>query len=180
MQTPAKTWRFSGRRAAAIGEAADSHKGQHWRSCRPSMPNSSRLRAVFAQKPCLFTPRKRAIPCSERSPPWAGQIRLPWRSGGRGAGSGSSASRSCMGSVPACQGNHRRNEGGNMNRSRSRSCETVTKDGQPCQAGVQVGSEFCFFHDPAKAADREAAQRAGGSLGKAKVLPHGRGRAKSG
>jgi hypothetical protein len=58
-----------------------------------------------------------------------------------------------------------------MNRNRSRSCKAATEDGQPCQAGVQAGSEFCFFHDPAKAAEREAAQRAGGSLGKAKVLP---------
>jgi len=58
-----------------------------------------------------------------------------------------------------------------MNRGRFRSCKAVTEDGQPCQAGVQAGSEFCFFHDPAKAKEREAAQRAGGSLGKAKVLP---------
>ena len=57
-----------------------------------------------------------------------------------------------------------------MNRGRSRSCKAVTEDGQPCQAGVQAGSEFCFFHDPAKAAAREAARRAGGSVGKTAVL----------
>ena len=58
-----------------------------------------------------------------------------------------------------------------MKPGRPRTCKAVTEDEKPCQASVQAGSEFCCFHDPAKAEEREAAQRAGGSLGKAKVLP---------
>jgi hypothetical protein len=47
----------------------------------------------------------------------------------------------------------------------------VRADGTRCRANTIAGSEFCFFHDPAKAREREDAQRAGGSMGKAKVLP---------
>jgi hypothetical protein len=39
-----------------------------------------------------------------------------------------------------------------------------------CRANVTAGSEFCFFHDPDRAADREAAQRAGGLRNKAVSL----------
>ena len=50
-------------------------------------------------------------------------------------------------------------------------CQHTKSDGQPCRARPLVGSDYCFFHDPAKAAEREAAQRAGGLRGKAAVLP---------
>lgn len=40
-----------------------------------------------------------------------------------------------------------------------------------CRANTIAGSEFCFFHDPAKETAREAARRAGGRVGKTAVLP---------
>jgi hypothetical protein len=50
-------------------------------------------------------------------------------------------------------------------------CKQTKEDGTPCQTNAMAGSDYCFFHDPAKAAEREAAQRAGGSVGKTAVLP---------
>jgi len=43
------------------------------------------------------------------------------------------------------------------------SCQAVKPDGSRCQAAALPGSGFCFFHDPALAAERRAAQSAGGS-----------------
>lgn len=51
------------------------------------------------------------------------------------------------------------------------SCKFRHPDGRPCQATPQAGSEYCFFHDPARATDRKAAQAKGGSQGKLTVLP---------
>jgi len=50
-------------------------------------------------------------------------------------------------------------------------CKQTKEDGTPCQTNAMAGSDYCFFHDPAKADEREAARRAGGSVGKTAVLP---------
>lgn len=52
-----------------------------------------------------------------------------------------------------------------------RQCRWVKADGTPCQANALLGSDYCFFHDPDKAGEREAAQRAGGRVGKVAALP---------
>ncbi len=43
------------------------------------------------------------------------------------------------------------------------SCQAVKPDGTRCQAAKLPGSDYCFFHDPSLAAERRAAQSAGGS-----------------
>ena len=50
-------------------------------------------------------------------------------------------------------------------------CKRVKADGNRCRANALSASEYCFFHDPSRAAERKAAQRAGGSVGKTAVLP---------
>jgi len=50
-------------------------------------------------------------------------------------------------------------------------CEHVKADGKHCRAWKLHGSDYCFFHDPAKAAERASARQAGGRKGKAAVLP---------
>jgi len=52
-----------------------------------------------------------------------------------------------------------------------KTCRHIKADGRPCDALRLHGSEYCFFHDPAKAAERAAAQRSGGQNGRAAVLP---------
>ena len=42
------------------------------------------------------------------------------------------------------------------------SCQHVKTDGQPCRAQAVAGSTLCFFHDPEKVSERDAARRAGG------------------
>jgi hypothetical protein len=53
---------------------------------------------------------------------------------------------------------------------KSRFCQWPKPDGGKCHARRIAGSEFCFFHDPKKSSEREAAQRAGGSKNKIAVL----------
>ena len=43
------------------------------------------------------------------------------------------------------------------------SCQAVKPDGTRCKAAALPGSDYCFFHDPSLAAERRAAQSAGGS-----------------
>jgi hypothetical protein len=50
-------------------------------------------------------------------------------------------------------------------------CEHLKGDGQRCEASALGGSRWCFFHDPAKAEQRTAARRAGGTATRAIVLP---------
>jgi len=50
-------------------------------------------------------------------------------------------------------------------------CQFIKQDGAQCRASKVHGSDLCFFHDPAKAAERMAAQSAGGRNGRAAVLP---------
>lgn len=51
-----------------------------------------------------------------------------------------------------------------------RPCQAKTADGSSCQAAALTGSDFCFFHDPDRAADRREANAAGGRQGKMKTL----------
>lgn len=41
-------------------------------------------------------------------------------------------------------------------------CISKTKAGKSCKATKQKGSDYCFFHDPEKKAQREKARAAGG------------------
>ena len=50
-------------------------------------------------------------------------------------------------------------------------CRHIKDDGRPCRAVRLHGSDYCFFHDPTKAAERTAARRTGGLHGRAAVLP---------
>lgn len=50
-------------------------------------------------------------------------------------------------------------------------CEMTKADGGRCQGRKIAGSSFCFFHDPLKSTEREAAQRAGGLKSQVAVLP---------
>ena len=50
-------------------------------------------------------------------------------------------------------------------------CKRVKANGSRCKANALSASEYCFFHDPSKAAERKAAQKSGGSVGKTAVLP---------
>lgn len=55
-------------------------------------------------------------------------------------------------------------------KSCKRECEATTTEGPRCRAAALDGSRFCFFHDPAKAEERQAAQAAGGRRGLARTL----------
>jgi hypothetical protein len=52
-------------------------------------------------------------------------------------------------------------------------CEQIKPDGSRCRANARRDSTFCFFHDPATAAQRDAARQAGGRQRsrRAAVLP---------
>ena len=54
-----------------------------------------------------------------------------------------------------------------------RPCQAKTADGSACQAAALPGSDFCFFHDPDRAEDRQAAQSFGGSRNRMKTLDAG-------
>lgn len=51
-----------------------------------------------------------------------------------------------------------------------RACKATTKTGQPCRSWALNGSEFCFAHDPAIAADRQAARKRGGQARHGRAL----------
>lgn len=48
------------------------------------------------------------------------------------------------------------------NRSVPKRCAGVRRDGQLCTAPVLSDGAYCFAHDPARAADRDAARHKGG------------------
>jgi hypothetical protein len=50
------------------------------------------------------------------------------------------------------------------------SCKAKKPDGSDCQAVALPGSEYCFFHDPAKAEKRREAQSLGGRHNHMKTL----------
>ena len=58
-----------------------------------------------------------------------------------------------------------------MVKHQSPQCEGTKADGTPCRVNAMTGSEYCFFHDPARVEEREAARQAGGRVGKTRVLP---------
>jgi len=41
-------------------------------------------------------------------------------------------------------------------------CKATTRGGRPCQAFPVAGSDFCFWHDPSRAAQRTLARKKGG------------------
>ena len=43
-----------------------------------------------------------------------------------------------------------------------RRCKATNKRGEPCQGWAGQGAEFCFAHDPARAAERKEARSRGG------------------
>lgn len=51
-----------------------------------------------------------------------------------------------------------------------RLCKATKADGSPCQAYRQHGSEFCYMHDPDRAAERKQAQARGGRARHDRVL----------
>lgn len=51
-----------------------------------------------------------------------------------------------------------------------RPCQARTPDGAGCQAAALQGSDFCFFHDPGRADERQAARSFGGSQNRMKTL----------
>ena len=58
-----------------------------------------------------------------------------------------------------------------MKQTAKKSCTAAKGDGTACGAAALPGSQFCFFHDPAKAAARRQAQSAGGLANKMPTLP---------
>ena len=49
-------------------------------------------------------------------------------------------------------------------------CKATRKDGDPCRAEAQSGSDYCFFHDPGKGDQRHEAKVKGGKTGKLTTL----------
>ena len=49
-------------------------------------------------------------------------------------------------------------------------CQATTKSGAPCQSYAGANSKWCFWHDPALAAQRAAARRKGGRARHARKL----------
>jgi hypothetical protein len=49
-------------------------------------------------------------------------------------------------------------------------CKATRRDGEPCKAQAGEGSDFCFFHDPARKTEARTVQRRGGQTGKAATL----------
>ena len=58
-----------------------------------------------------------------------------------------------------------------MKQTAKKSCTATKGNGTTCGAAALPGSQFCFFHDPAKAAARRQAQSAGGLANRMATLP---------
>jgi hypothetical protein len=52
-------------------------------------------------------------------------------------------------------------------------CAGVKPDGTQCQAAALTGSDFCYFHDPSKAAERRESQAQGGRHNRMKAVDPG-------
>ncbi len=52
-------------------------------------------------------------------------------------------------------------------------CSAVKADGQCCHARAQVGTQWCYFHDPESTEERIAASRRGGEKNRSATLPLG-------
>ena len=61
----------------------------------------------------------------------------------------------------------------NTTKSTHQPCQHIKANGKPCQAFAVNGSNYCFWHDPAKARERGEARSRGGktTMGKPTVLP---------
>jgi len=44
----------------------------------------------------------------------------------------------------------------------ARTCSAIKHDGTPCNAYALTGSDYCYHHDPRRAAERSQARRKGG------------------
>lgn len=51
-----------------------------------------------------------------------------------------------------------------------RMCKASNRAGSRCEAAALEGSDFCFFHDPSRAAERREAQTLGGQRNRMKTL----------
>src|SRR5260370_27479740 len=51
-----------------------------------------------------------------------------------------------------------------------RMCKASTRGGSRCEAAALEGSDFCFFDDPSRAAERREAQALGGQRNRMKTL----------
>jgi len=51
-----------------------------------------------------------------------------------------------------------------------RLCKATKKDGTPCNAPAQTGSDYCFTHDPEKAEEAKEARLAGSEAARLKRL----------
>lgn len=58
-----------------------------------------------------------------------------------------------------------------MRHREPRQCKQIKANGARCDAYAIAGSEYCFAHDPSRAAERQVERQAGGRVGKTKVLP---------
>lgn len=58
-----------------------------------------------------------------------------------------------------------------MKHAPKKPCTGMKADGTSCRAAALPGSQFCFFHDPAKAAARRKAQSRGGLANRMATLP---------
>jgi len=60
--------------------------------------------------------------------------------------------------------------------STGKRCKATTRSGEPCKAYALEGSEFCFWHDPERKAERHAARAKGGQArhGRTVKPPNGR------
>jgi hypothetical protein len=57
------------------------------------------------------------------------------------------------------------------NKASNPACEAVTGNGRPCLAKAQKERSYCFFHDPAEAEKRRAAQVRGGQGNHKTMVP---------
>jgi hypothetical protein len=53
-----------------------------------------------------------------------------------------------------------------------RPCKSLKRSGGECRTGRVTGSDYCFFHDPNRKAERKAAQSTGGQKNRMAVLPN--------
>jgi hypothetical protein len=58
-----------------------------------------------------------------------------------------------------------------MKHAPKKPCTSTKADGTSCRAAALPGSQFCFFHDPTRAAARRKAQSRGGQAHKMATLP---------
>ncbi len=65
----------------------------------------------------------------------------------------------------------RNDQDNNLTSDEGWSCIAAKDDGSPCRAKAMHGEHFCYFHHPAKAIERESAQRRGGESNRSPVLP---------